>query len=99
MPKLVTADQQARSDRIAEQVRREKDALSALDRAAGRLAAAETRRDEIVAQAESTVAEARDAYSRALAGYARQAGADRAAFMLDLDERELRRLIRESRAQ
>ena len=73
------AEREARSERLAEQARREKAALVDLDRAAARLAAAEHRRAEVVAQADAVVAAAAEAHQQALAHFARHAGAERAA--------------------
>lgn len=82
----------ARSERLAEQARREKAALVELDRAAARLAAAERRRSEVVAQADTLIAAAIEAHQQALGHFVRHAGAGRAAFLLGLDARDLRRI-------
>jgi hypothetical protein len=87
---------EARKKRIAEQAQLEKAALTELDRAARRLAAAEARRDETVAEAEVAVAAARDEHDRALAVFARHAGPERASRLLGLYERDLRRLAKET---
>jgi hypothetical protein len=87
-------ERDARSERLAEQARREKAALVDLDRAATRLAAAERRRAELVADADAIVAEASRAHQQAVAYFARHADAERAAYLLGLDARELRRIAK-----
>lgn len=89
------ADLEGRKERMAEQAQREKVALAELDRAAIRLKNATERRNQVVAQAEAAVVEAQRCHERALAGYARCAGFERAARFLGVDERELRRLGKE----
>jgi hypothetical protein len=88
-------DLEGRRDRIEEQARLEKAALVELDRAATRLETATERHSNLVAQAAAAITEARRAHEHALASYARCAGLERAARFLELDERELRRLVRE----
>ncbi|HZT66201.1 MAG TPA: hypothetical protein VFA11_10475 [Acidimicrobiales bacterium] len=85
MPAPRSAEAEARAARIAEQARRERAALAELDRAAARLASAE-----------QVLAEAQEAHRRALATYARDTGAERAARVLGLRVHELRRLVKES---
>ena len=85
-----------RRERMAEQERKERSALVELDRAAARLDSVIKHRDRAVAQAETALAGARQAHDRALASYARCAGLDRAARLLGLEERELRRLVKEA---
>ena len=87
MPASRSAEAEARAGRIAEQARRERAALSELDRAAARLGAAE-----------ELLAEAAETHRRALATYAKDAGAERAAQVLGRDARELRRLVKELRS-
>ncbi len=94
MAKGHTPEREARSERMAEQARREKSALLDLDRAAARLASAEHRRAEVVAQADTVVAAATEAHQQALAHFARHAGAERAGFLLGLDAQELRRIAK-----
>jgi hypothetical protein len=84
----------ARSERLTEQARREKAALAELDRAAARLAGAERRRSDLVAQADTLVATAIEAHQQALGHFVRHAGAERAAFLLGLDVRDLRRIAK-----
>ena len=86
-----------RKERMAEQARQERSALAELDRASTRLEAAITHRDQTVVQAEAAVAGARQAHERALASYVLCAGHERAARLLGLEERELRRLAKEVR--
>ena len=88
-------DLEGRRDRIVEQARLEKTALVELDRAATRLGTATEHHSNVVAQAAAAVTEARKAHEHALASYARCAGLERAARFLGLDERELRRLVKE----
>ena len=90
------AGSNGRRERMAEQARLERSALVELDRAAARLEGAIKHRDRVVAQVEAAVAEARKAHGRALASYARCAGPERAARLLGLEERELRRVAREA---
>lgn len=87
---------EARRQRMAEHARRERAALNAVDRAAARLVDAEGQRSSMLAKAEAVVAEATHAHRQALAAYARFAGPERAAYCLDLDARELRRLAKEA---
>lgn len=94
MTKGPAPDREARSQRLAEQTRREKAALLDLDRAAARLAAAQHRRAEVVAEADHLVAAAIEAHEQALAHFAQHAGAERAAYLLGLEARELRRIAR-----
>jgi hypothetical protein len=98
MSKGRTPEREARSERLAEQARREKSALLDLDRAAARLAAAEQRRTEAVAEADAMVATAVDAHQRALAHFARHAGSERAAYLLGLNARELGRIVKATRS-
>jgi hypothetical protein len=85
-------ERHARSERLAEQARRERAALIDLDRATARLAAAQHRHAEAVADADAVVAAAIEAHQQALAHFARHAGAERAAYLLGLDARELARI-------
>jgi hypothetical protein len=80
---------------MAEQARLEKVALAELDRAATRLENATEHRRNVVTQAEAAVADAQRAHEQALAVYARCAGVERAARLLGVEERELRRLAKE----
>jgi hypothetical protein len=93
-----TPESEARSERLAEQARREKTALLELDRAAARLAAAEHRRAELVAEADVVVAAAVEAHQRALVHFVRNAGAERAAYLLGLDVRDLRRTTKATKS-
>lgn len=86
---------EGRRDRLVEQARIEKAALVELDRAATRLETATEHHSNVVAQAAAAVTEAQKAHEHALASYARCAGIERAARFLGLDERELRRLVKE----
>ena len=86
---------EGRRDRLVEQARIEKAALVELDRAATRLQTATEHHSGVVAQAAAAVTGARKAHEHALASYARCAGIERAARFLGLDERELRRLVKE----
>jgi hypothetical protein len=98
---MTTADapeREARSERLAEQARRERAALVDLDRASARLAAAEQRRAEMIAQADAVVAAAAEAQQHALAQFAQHAGAERAAYLLGQDARELRRIVKVTRS-
>ena len=91
-------EREARSERLAEQARRERAALVDLDRASARLAAAEHRRAEMIAQADAVVAAAAEAHQHALAHFAEHAGAERAAYLLGQDARELRRIVKVTRS-
>jgi hypothetical protein len=92
MTKGQALEREARSSRLAEQARREKAALIELDRAAARLTTAEQRRAEMVSQADAVLAAAIEAHQQALVHFARHAGTERAAYLLGLDARELRRV-------
>jgi|GEM_PF-3615296 len=94
MPRPRSAETDGRRARLMEQARREKKALTHLDQAAARLAAAQRHRDEVLAEAEATVTEAERAHTEAMAAYASCATPQRAAFLLEVD-RDLRRLVRE----
>lgn len=89
-----TPEIEARSERLAEQARLERSALLDLDRATARLAAAEQRRAETITQADALVAEAVETHKKALAHFTRHAGPERAAYLLGLDARELRRIAK-----
>jgi hypothetical protein len=91
-------EREARCERLAEQARRERAALVDLDRATARLAAAEHRRTEMIAQADTVVAAAAEAHQHALAYFAQHAGAERAAYLLGQDARELRRIVKVARS-
>ena len=80
---------------MAEEARVEKVALLELDRAAAKLEKATAYRQEVVAQAEAAVSDALQAHERALAAYARCAGFERAARLLGMEERDLRRLAKQ----
>ena len=69
--------------------------LVELDRAATRLETATEHHSNVVAQAAAAVTEAQKAHEHALASYVRCAGIARVARFLGLDERELRRLVKE----
>ena len=86
---------EGRRDRLVEQARIEKAALVELDRAATRLETATEHHCNVVAQAAAAVTEAQKAHEHALASYVRCAGIARVARFLGLDERELRRLVKE----
>jgi hypothetical protein len=86
---------EGRRDRLVEQARIEKAALVELDRAATRLETATEHHSNVVAQAAAAVTEAQKAHEHALASYVRCAGIARVARFLGLDERELRRLVKE----
>ena len=96
MPRQLSAELAARTERLAALAREEKAALAALDRATSRLAEAQARRGSVVARADEAVAEAEVARDAALGAYARAAGAERAALTLGEDVRDLRRAARES---
>jgi hypothetical protein len=98
MSRVNAPEKEARSQRLAEQVRREKTALLALDRAAAHLASAEQRRAEVVAEADIVLAAAVEVHQQALAHFARHAGIERAAYLLGLDPRELRRLAKTAKS-
>jgi hypothetical protein len=52
----------------------------------------------MIAQADAVVAAAAEAYQHALAHFAQHAGAERAAYLLGQDARQLRRIVKVTRS-
>jgi hypothetical protein len=52
----------------------------------------------MIAQADAVVAAAAEAHRHALANFAQHAGAERAAYLLGQDVRELRRIVKVTRS-